>query len=85
MRVLLFNDSVSRRNRGRLSDHDLVERITLLRHNLYRPSIVTFVSQDLLQPDHKGLQLVGIIRSVVDVPADLPDSLIDATIRFLHI
>jgi hypothetical protein len=38
-----------------------------------------------LQSDYKGLQLLGIIGSAIDVPADLPDFLIDATIRFPHI
>jgi hypothetical protein len=37
-----------------------------------------------LQLDHKGLQLLPIIRSVVDVPANPPDFLIDGTIHLLH-
>lgn len=69
----------------RLSNHDLVERIIRPRGYFYRASIIPFFSKNLLQFDREGLQLLPIIRPVVDVLANPPNFLIDATIWFLHI
>jgi len=80
-----------RRTREQLYNHYLVERIIGLQHSLWRSDFRPLLSwnlgsQNLLESDHKHLQLLVIIRPAVDGPANLPDFLVlDVTIHFPHI
>jgi len=46
---------------------------------------VPILSQHVLQLGHKSLELLAIMRSVVDGPAKSPDFLVHAAIGFVHI
>lgn len=60
-----------------------------LRRADFRPWLSrNLISQDLLKPDHKRLQLLAITRPAVDCPANLTDFFIitiDATVHFPHV
>jgi hypothetical protein len=56
-----------------LANHDLIERIVPLGRQLPRPNFVSG-RERRLQLDHQALKSFAIIRPIVYVPAQLPDS-----------